>query len=173
MLEFAAPEPEPIRRLDGGLLRPEPVASPVVGNTLGARSVAVRRRRPDLRRRRAVPSVTRPRGRQRSRFHGRGFATSASGRATVAISSASSLGSAPPVRSDFDGEFRDKPGLMLIAPGERGRCRCGSGCADGRPEDHVVSSLIALDFLPLLLHVLEATFRSTTFLRKQQLAQSH
>jgi galactose mutarotase-like enzyme len=119
VLEFASPEQAPIRRLDGGLLRPEPVPTPVVDDTLAldpslfaadalifpeVSSSSVRYTAP------GAPAIE---------VSWQGFRDlgvwSRDGGDFVCIEPW--FGTASP--TDFDGEFRDKPGLMLIAPGER------------------------------------------------------
>jgi galactose mutarotase-like enzyme len=119
VLEFASPEPAPVRRLEEGLLRPEPVATPVVGETLELNpalfaadalifpevsSNSVRYTAP------GAPAIE---------ISWEGFRDlgvwSRDGGDFVCIEPW--FGTASP--ADWDGEFRDKPGLMLIPPGER------------------------------------------------------
>jgi len=118
VLEFAAPEPAPVRRLIGGLLSREAVATPIAGRTLALEpalfaadalilcqtaSTSVRYTAP------GAPAVE---------VAWEGFRDlgvwSREGGDFICIEP--SFGTASPV--DFDGEFRDKPGVMLIAPGE-------------------------------------------------------
>ncbi len=116
---FEKPEPEPIRRLDGGLLLPEPEATAVRGNVLALSetlfaadamifdklaSASLRYSAPD------TPTIT---------FAWDGFPqlgiwSKPSGAAFLCIEPWH--GYASPV--DFDGEFSDKPGVMHIAAGE-------------------------------------------------------
>ncbi len=118
-LEFEAPEREPIRRLRDGLLEPAPVASPVEGRTL--------RLDPSLF---AADAVILDRPESRSvRYGAPGAPTielSWEGFEQLGIWSKAGgdflciepwRGYASP--EDFDGEFADKPGLMLIAPGDK------------------------------------------------------
>ncbi len=122
VLEFADPEPEPIRRLDGGLIKPDPVPTPIVGQTLPLApslfdadaiildqpaSTSVRYAAP------GAPAIE---------VAWEGFRQlgiwSRAGGDFLCIEPW--CGMASP--ADFDGEFRDKPGLMLIPPGERRVC---------------------------------------------------
>lgn len=116
---FAKPEPAPIRRLDGGLLLPEPEATAVQGDTLGLSealfvrdamifdrltSTSLRYQAP------GAPTIT---------FAWDGFPqlgiwSKPSGAAFLCIEPWH--GYASPV--DFDGEFANKPGVMHIAAGE-------------------------------------------------------
>jgi len=119
VLEFAEPETAPIRRLDGGLLSPEPVPTPVHGRTLGLHpslfdadalimdqlaSSSLRYTAP------GAPAIE---------VAWEGFRElgiwSRPGGDFVCIEPWHGTHSP----TDFDGEFRDKPGLMLIPPGER------------------------------------------------------
>lgn len=116
---FEKPEPAPIRRLDGGLLLPEPEATAVQGNTLALSealfakdamifdqiaSHSLRYQAP------GAPTIT---------FAWEGFPqlgiwSKPSGAAFLCIEPWH--GYASPV--NFDGEFSDKPGVMPIAMGE-------------------------------------------------------
>jgi len=116
---FEKPEPAPIRRLDGGLLLPEPEATAVQGDKLALSeelfakdamifdhiaSQSLRYQAP------GAPTLT---------FAWEGFPqlgiwSKPSGAAFLCIEPWH--GYASPV--DFDGEFSDKPGVMLIAVGE-------------------------------------------------------
>jgi galactose mutarotase-like enzyme len=119
VLEFAEPETAPIQRLTGGLLQPEPQPTPIAGQTLALKpdlfaadaliltepaSQSVRYTAPD------APAVE---------VAWEGFRQlgiwSRDGGDFLCIEPWH--GTASPV--DFAGEFRDKPGLMLIPPGER------------------------------------------------------
>jgi galactose mutarotase-like enzyme len=122
-LEFEQDEPAPIRRLDGnGLLKPEPVASPIAGNIL-----------------KLDPALFDIDAIVMDRLVSRSVRYSAPGATTIEVSwegfrqlgiwskpqaeQADFLciepwhGTASP--ADFSGEFRTKPGLMLIPPGDR------------------------------------------------------
>ncbi|MBS0561966.1 MAG: aldose 1-epimerase family protein [Proteobacteria bacterium] len=120
VIEFEIEEPEPIRRLDSsGLLLPNPVATPVIGNRLALD--------PDLFDADAIV-MERPRS-QSLRYAAPGAPTievSWEGFRDLGIWSKPGAdflciepwyGTASP--ADFHGEFRDKPGLMLIPPGDR------------------------------------------------------
>lgn len=116
---FEKPEPAPIRRLDGGLLLPEPEATAVQGDKLALSeglfakdamifdriaSQSLRYQAP------GVPTIT---------FAWEGFPqlgiwSKPSGAAFLCIEPWH--GYASPV--DFDGEFSDKPGVMQIAAGD-------------------------------------------------------
>jgi galactose mutarotase-like enzyme len=119
VLEFDRPENGGIRRLDAGLLKPEPAPSPIVGQTLpldpalfaadavildAPASNAVRYTAP------GAPTVE---------IAWEGFRElgiwSREGGDFLCIEPWH--GTASP--ADFDGEFCEKPGLMLIPPGER------------------------------------------------------
>jgi galactose mutarotase-like enzyme len=119
VLEFARPETAPVRRLAGGLLNPEPAPSPIKGQTLPLdpalfaadavildepASNAVRYTAP------GAPTVE---------VAWEGFRElgiwSREGGDFLCIEPWHGMHSP----ADFDGEFRDKPGLMLIPPGER------------------------------------------------------
>lgn len=124
VLVFSEPEPEPIRRLADGLIKPAPEPSPVQANTLPlAASLfatdAIVFDRP------ASESVrfTAP-GAESIEVSWDGFRqlgvwTRMSGADTCAdfLCIEPWCGTASP--QDFDGEFADKPGLMLIPPGEK------------------------------------------------------
>jgi galactose mutarotase-like enzyme len=118
-LEFAQPETDPVLRLDGGLLKLAPEPTPVAGDTLGLD--------PSLF---AADAVIMPEPASNSvRYTAPGAPTvevtwqgfrqlglwSRPGGDFLCIEPW--CGMASPI--DFDGEFRDKPGLMLIPPGER------------------------------------------------------
>ncbi|QUS41009.1 aldose 1-epimerase family protein [Tardiphaga alba] len=116
---FAQPEPAPIRRLDGGLLLPQPEATAVQGDTLALSealfaadamifdriaSTSLRYEAP------GAPTIT---------FAWDGFPqlgiwSKPSGAAFLCIEPWHGFASAV----DFDGEFSDKPGVMQIAVGE-------------------------------------------------------
>lgn len=119
LLEFELPEPEPIRRLDAGLLKPDPLATPITGHTL-----------------KLDPSLFAADAIVLERPFSRSVRYSAPGAPTIELSweGFSQLGLWSRAGGDFlciepwqgtaspegfDGEFTDKPGLMLIAPGER------------------------------------------------------
>ena len=125
VLEFAEPEPAPVRRLDGGLLSQARASLAGAGPHAGLVAGIVRCRRAD-------PGSTgqpfralrRPRRRsdrgQLGRLHPAWpLVAHDRRRQPAATSCASSRGTAWPVPASFDGEFMDKPGLMLIPPGER------------------------------------------------------
>jgi len=122
-LEFEQPEPAPIRRLDvNGLLKPDPVASPVTGNILNL-----------------DPALFDADAIVMDRLVSRSVRYAAPGAPTIEVSwegfrdlgiwskpqseHADFLcvepwyGTASP--ADFNGDFRSKPGLMLIPPGEK------------------------------------------------------
>jgi galactose mutarotase-like enzyme len=118
-LQFAEPEPAPVRRLDGGLLKPEPQPTPIAGRTLALDPALF-----------AADAVILPEPASRSvRYTAAGASAievSWEGFEQLGLWSREGgdflciepwHGMASP--TDFDGEFRDKPGLMLIAPGER------------------------------------------------------
>jgi galactose mutarotase-like enzyme len=118
-LEFAEPEANPIRRLKDGLLMPEPQVTPIVGQTLELD--------PELF---SADAVILPEPASHSlRYSAPGapaIEVSWEGFRQLGIWSRSGgdflclepwYGMASP--ADFDGEFLDKPGLMLIPPGER------------------------------------------------------
>jgi len=120
VLEFEVEEPEPIWRLDrNGLLLPNPAPTPVIGNRLSLD--------PDLFDADAIV-MQRPRSRS-LRYAAPGAPTievSWEGFRDLGIWSKPGAdflciepwyGTASP--ADFDGAFRDKPGLMLIPPGDR------------------------------------------------------
>src|SRR5215471_2132720 len=119
VLEFSEPEPGPIQRLSGGLISEIPEPSPIVGRTLALDpalftadaivlpepvSTSVRYMAP------GAPAIE---------VTWQGFRQlgiwSREGGDFLCIEPW--FGTASPVA--FDGEFRDKPGLMLIPPGER------------------------------------------------------
>ncbi len=119
VLEFAQPEPAPVRRLAGGLLQVEPQATPIRGETLALdpglfAADAVILDQP------ASGSVryTAP-GAPTVEVAWDGFRElgiwSREGGDFLCIEPWHGMASS----ADFDGEFRDKPGLMLIPPGER------------------------------------------------------
>jgi galactose mutarotase-like enzyme len=119
VLEFASPETAPIRRLEGGLLKPDADPSPVTGQTLALDPKLF-----------AADAVIMPEPASRSvRYTAPGapaVEVAWQGFRQLGIWSREGgeflciepwHGMASP--ADFDGEFRDKPGLMLIPPGER------------------------------------------------------
>lgn len=117
-LIFAAPEPAPIRRLSGGLLRAEPEPSPVQGNMLrlDARlfeADAVILDAPASRSLRYAGPSGPALDLAWSGFRELGIWSKPSGAPFLCIEPW--RGFASP--AGFDGEFSDKPGLMLIAPG--------------------------------------------------------
>ncbi len=123
-LEFAEPEPAPVRRLADGLLDPAPQASPVQGRTLGLdpslfAADALILDQPASR----SVRYTAP-GAEVIELSWDGFAQLGLwSRMTGAATCGDFLciepwyGTASP--AGFDGDFMDKPGLMLIPPGER------------------------------------------------------
>ena len=119
VLEFAEPETAPVRRLAGGLLSPEPEASPIIGETL-ALDPALFATDAIILDNPASSSVryTAP-GAPVVEVAWNGFQQlgiwSREGGDFLCIEPWHGTHSP----ADFDGEFRDKPGLMLIAPGER------------------------------------------------------
>jgi len=119
LLEFEAAEPEPIRRLKDGLLTPTPHPTPIEGDTLHLDPALF-----------AADAVILDRPASRSvRYCAPGTPTielSWEGFSQLGIWSRQGgdflciepwHGTASP--EDFDGEFADKPGLMLIPPGEK------------------------------------------------------
>jgi galactose mutarotase-like enzyme len=119
LLEFAEPEPSPVRRLTEGLLLPEPQATPVVGRTLALSPLlfeadALILHQPESR----SVRYTAP-GAPAIEVAWDGFRQlgvwSHVGGDFLCIEPWH--GTASPM--DFDGEFLDKPDLMLIPPGER------------------------------------------------------
>jgi galactose mutarotase-like enzyme len=119
VLEFAEPEPEAVARLTDGLLRLDPEPTPIVGRTLALDPALF-----------AADAVILPAPVSRSvRYAAPGapaIEVAWDGFRQLGIWSRAGgdflciepwHGTASPV--DFDGGFRDKPGLMLIAPGER------------------------------------------------------
>lgn len=119
VIEFAAPEPAPIRRLAGNLLAPEPVPSPVAGRTLHldetlfAADAMIFDKLASTSLRFTAPGAP-------------GIEVSWEGFSELGLwmkPGADFLciepwsGFASPV--GFDGEFADKPGLRLIPPGAR------------------------------------------------------
>ena len=117
-LEFAEPEPAPIRRLSDGLLQAQSEPTPIAGRTLALEPALF-----------AADAVILPDPASRSvrytapeapaievaweGFRQLGLWSRAQG---DFICIEPWHGTASP--ADFDGEFRDKPGLMLIPPGE-------------------------------------------------------
>jgi galactose mutarotase-like enzyme len=119
VLEFAEPEAGPVRRLADGLLRENPEPTPIKGQTLALDPALF-----------AADAVILPEPVSQSvRYTAPGAPTielAWEGFSQLGIWSreAGSFlciepwhGTASP--ADFDGEFADKPGLMLIPPGER------------------------------------------------------
>lgn len=118
-LQFEAPEPAPVRRLRAGLLDAAAEPSPVVGRTL-ALSEALFERDALILDRPASRSVL------YAAEDGAAIEVSWSGFAQLGLWSKPGgdflciepwHGTADPV--GFEGEFADKPGLMLLRPGER------------------------------------------------------
>ncbi len=119
VLEFAMPESGPVRRLQQGLLLPDPQPTPIAGQTL--------KLDPDLFAADAIILEAPASNSVRFTAHGaptvevtwEGFRQlglwSREGGDFLCIEPW--YGTASP--ADFDGEFLDKPGLMLIQPGER------------------------------------------------------
>jgi len=117
-LEFAEPEPAPIRRLSDGLLQAQSEPTPIAGRTLALEPALF-----------AADAVILPDPASRSvrytapeapaievaweGFRQLGLWSRAQG---YFLCIEPWHGTAGP--ADFDGEFRDKPGLMLIPPGE-------------------------------------------------------
>ena len=119
-LTFADNEPAPIRRLKEGLLMPVPQPTPVEGRTLALSERlfdddAVILDRP------ASSSVRYAAGRGPAiemswqGFEELGIWSKPGGAAFLCIEPWHGIASP----ADFDGEFADKPGMMLIAPGDR------------------------------------------------------
>jgi galactose mutarotase-like enzyme len=119
VIEFAAPETAPVRRLADGLLRADGEASPIDGRILALDPALF-----------TADAIILPAPASRSlRYTAPGAPAvelAWAGFAQLGIWSRAAgdfvclepwFGTASPV--DFDGEFRDKPGLMLIPPGER------------------------------------------------------
>jgi len=119
LLEFEAPEPAPVRRLADGLLKPEAQPTPIAGRTLGL-----------------DPSLFVADAIILDRLASRSVRYMAPGAPTIELSwegftelgiwskqEGSFLciepwhGTASP--QGFDGEFAEKPGLMLLQPGDR------------------------------------------------------
>jgi galactose mutarotase-like enzyme len=124
VLTFEHPEPAPVRRLAEGLLKPAPAPTPVNGQTLPLAPAlfaadAVIFDRLSSRSVRFTAPGTEAIEVSWTGFHQLGVWS----RMTEADLCGDFLciepwfGTASP--ADFDGEFRDKPGLMLIPPGER------------------------------------------------------
>jgi len=124
VLAFSDDEPAPIRRLTEGLLQPDPQPSPVRGRNLAlspslfATDAIIFDRLASSAARFTAP------GAEAIEVSWDGFRQlGVWSRMTGADSCGDFLciepwyGTASP--ADFDGEFRDKPGLMLIPPGER------------------------------------------------------
>ena len=124
VLEFELDEPAPVRRLAGGLVKPAPESSPIKGRQLKLEpalftadalildQVASRSLR-----------YTAP-GAEAIEVSWAGFRElgvwsrmTGAGECADFVCIEPWCGTASPV--DFDGEFRDKPGLMLIPPGDR------------------------------------------------------
>jgi galactose mutarotase-like enzyme len=117
-LEFAEPEPAPVRRLSDGLLQAQSEPTPIAGRTLALEPALF-----------AADAVILPDPASRSvrytapdapaievaweGFRQLGLWSRAQG---DFLCIEPWHGTASP--ADFDGEFRDKPGLMLIPPGE-------------------------------------------------------
>lgn len=117
-LEFAEPEPAPVRRLSDGLLQAQSEPTPIAGRTLALEPALF-----------AADAVILPDPASRSArytapdapaievawqgFRQLGLWSRAQG---DFLCIEPWHGTASP--ADFDGEFRDKPGLMLIPPGE-------------------------------------------------------
>ena len=119
LLEFAEPETAPVHRLDGGLLKPEPEPTPIAGQALALDPAlfaadAVILTQPASRSVRYTAS-----GAPAIEVAWEGFEQlgiwSRDGGDFVCIEPWHGMASP----TDFDGEFRDKPGLMLIPPGDR------------------------------------------------------
>jgi galactose mutarotase-like enzyme len=118
-LEFAEPETAPVHRLDGGLLKPEPEPTPIAGQALALdpslfAADAVILTQPASRSVRYTAS-----GAPAIEVAWEGFEQlgiwSRDGGDFVCIEPWHGMASP----TGFDGEFRDKPGLMLIPPGDR------------------------------------------------------
>jgi galactose mutarotase-like enzyme len=119
VLEFAEPETAPVRRLDDGLLKPEPEPTPIAGPTLDLdpslfAADAVILDQPASRSVRYTAA-----GAPAIEVAWEGFEQlgiwSREGGDFLCIEPWHGMASP----TDFEGEFRDKPGLMLIQPGER------------------------------------------------------
>ena len=117
-LEFAEPEPAPIRRLSDGLLQAQSEPTPITGRTLALEPALF-----------AADAVILPEPASRSvRYTAPGapaIEVAWEGFRQLGLWSRAEgdflciepwHGTASP--SDFDGEFLDKPGLMLLPPGE-------------------------------------------------------
>lgn len=124
VLVFEQPEPAPIRRIEGGLLAPAPVPSPIRGDTLPldpslfaadalildqVASRSVRYTAPGAE---AIEVSW-------DGFEQLGIWTRMTGTATCGDFLCIEPWHGTHSPADFDGEFEDKPGLMLIPPGER------------------------------------------------------
>jgi galactose mutarotase-like enzyme len=119
-LNFSDEEPAPIRRLDGGLLGPRPAPSPIHGKTLAlAEHLFVNDA--IIMDRLASTSVRYAADRGPSieisweEFPELGIWSKPTGAPFVCIEPWHGFVSP----AEFDGEFTEKPGLMLIAPGEK------------------------------------------------------
>ena len=119
-LNFSDEEPAPIRRLDGGLLGPRPAPSPIHGKTLAlAEHLFVNDA--IIMDRLASTSVRYAADRGPSieisweGFPELGIWSKPTGAPFVCIEPWHGFVSP----AEFDGEFTEKPGLMLIAPGEK------------------------------------------------------
>jgi len=124
VLTFEQPEPEPVRRLAGGLLDPAPHASPVRDDTLALAPAlfaddALILDRPASRSVRYTAPSAEVIEVSWDNFPQLGLWSRMTGPQTCAdfLCIEPWHGTASP--ADFAGEFMDKPGLMLIPPGER------------------------------------------------------
>lgn len=124
VLEFEHPEPAPVRRLEGGLLRPSPEPSPISGNMLALdpHLFAADALILDQLASRSV-RYTAP-GAEAIEVSWDGFTQLGIWTRMTGEDSCGDFLCIEPWHgthspADFDGAFCDKPGLMLIPPGER------------------------------------------------------
>lgn len=124
VLTFEQPEPAPLRRLAGGLLDPVPQVSPVHSRTLALTPAlfaadALIFDRPASRSARYTAPGAEAIEVSWSGFHQLGVWSRMTGDATCADFLCIEPWHGTHSPADFDGEFRDKPDLLLIPPGER------------------------------------------------------
>jgi galactose mutarotase-like enzyme len=117
-VEFAAEEPAPIRRLAGGLLRAAPVPTPIRGRVLPLERALFADDAVILDRPASHSLQYRAPGTRGIEISWDGFTQlglwSREGGDFLCIEPWHGIAD----QTDFDGAFMDKPGLMLIAPGE-------------------------------------------------------
>ncbi|MGJ4929297.1 aldose 1-epimerase family protein [Bradyrhizobium sp. HKCCYLS2038] len=125
LLTFAKPEPAPIRRLSGGLLRAQPEPSPIEGRVLQLNEAlfvddALILDQPVSRSVRFAGARGPALEMEWNHFRQLGLWSKPAGASFLCIEPW--RGFASPL--DFDAEFADKPGLMQIAPGAAETLRC-------------------------------------------------